>query len=106
MFSGRSLQNRRDIRIVVEYIRRIILRLQFAQTTVNFRAVCRRYAVSLVSGNEIGVDPAGCIGRKRIAQSLGPSDMSGRVRSVLPTRLDDESKPGVPIKQPANQLWN
>jgi hypothetical protein len=40
MFSGRSLQNRRNIRIVVEYIRRIILRLQFAQTTVIFRAVC------------------------------------------------------------------
>src|SRR5215469_956079 len=95
MFSGRSLQHRRDIRIVVEYIRRIILRLQFAQTTVIFRAVCRRYAVSLVSRNEITVGSAGCIGCKGIAQSLGPSDMSGRVQSMLPTSLDDESKPSV-----------
>src|SRR5262249_50698823 len=105
MFSGRSLQNRRNIRIFVEYIRRIILPLQFAQTTVIFRAVCRRYAVSLVSRNEIGVGAAGCIGLKRVAQSLGPSDMSARVQSMLPTRLDDETKPGVAAAVGGCALW-
>ena len=75
---GSLSTDRWDIGIVVEYICRIILRLQFAQAKVVFRAVCRTHAVSLVSRNEIGVGPAGSIGRERITQPLRPGDLSSR----------------------------
>ena len=38
----------------------------------------RTHAVSLVSRNEIGVGPAGSIGRERITQPLRPGDLSSR----------------------------
>ena len=71
--------DRWDIGIVAEYIFRIIVRFQFAQATIVFWTVCRAHALSLVSRKEIGVRAAGGIGGKRIAQLLGPGNLSDTV---------------------------
>lgn len=80
----------------MEHILGVIFRFPFAQATIVFWAMRRPHAVSLVSRNDIGVRAAGGIGGKRIAQSLGPGDLSNAVRSMLPTRLDNQRKPGAP----------